>query len=123
MAAIVQFVIWLGTFLWSFWPFRKRQLRQDRFKGVAFVEQSHDPTKELHASKLVVIGKSSKPKWLRFRCPCGCGDVIALNLMTSHFPHWSVEIHDDGTLTAHPSVDAKTCGSHFWIRHNLIEWV
>jgi hypothetical protein len=43
--------------------------------------------------------------------------------MRSHSPHWVCEQHDDGTLTVHPSVDATTCGSHFWIRRSVIHWV
>jgi hypothetical protein len=82
-----------------------------------------DPARDLAAKRLVLIGTKDKPKWLRFKCPCGCGDVIALNLMTSHYPRWTVERHKDSTLTVHPSVDAKTCGSHFWIRHSHIDWV
>ena len=47
----------------------------------------------------------------------------ALNLMASHHPHWTTDLHDDGTLTVHPSVDATSCGSHFWIRRSQIDWV
>jgi Family of unknown function (DUF6527) len=101
-----------------------RQRRRRRvFAGVACLDSSVDPASELAAGKLVLVGPTAKPKWLRMACPCGCGEIIALNLMTSHYPRWSAQIHEDGTLTAAPSVDSEKCGSHFWIRHNNIQWV
>ena len=123
MSIIARLFLWIWSFLRSPWRWRRAPKRRDRFRGLAFLQSSEDPTAELDAVKLVLIGPPTKPKWLRFRCPCGCGDVIALNLMTSHYPHWTVEFHRDSTLTAHPSIDAKTCGSHFWIRRSAIHWV
>lgn len=87
------------------------------------VKLLHDPSRGLKAGKIVVVGPENRPKWLRFDCPCGCGEVIALNLMTSHTPHWKVEVHEDGTLTVLPSIDSMRCNSHFWIRRSHIEWV
>jgi len=74
------------------------------------------------AGHLVVIADGARLKWLRFRCPCGCGDTIALNLMRSHSPHWDIEEHGDGTLSVRPSVDATSCGSHFWLRRSHVAW-
>ena len=72
---------------------------------------------------LVLAGSPERPKWLRFDCPCRCGEVLALNLMASHSPRWAAESHEDGTLSVRPSVDATRCGSHFWIRRSRIDWV
>jgi hypothetical protein len=114
---------WFFRVLAWIWQRCRWRKRRRAFKGVIQLDSSVDPASEMAAGKLVLIGPGEKPKWLRFKCPCGCGDVIALNLMVSHYPRWSVEIHKDGTLTAMPSVDAKTCGSHFWIRRNKVDWV
>src|SRR5271157_3260487 len=114
---------WLFRFFDSIRQWWRRRKRRKTFAGVVQLESSVDPGPELKAKKLVLIGPREKPKWLRFECPCGCGDVIALNLMASHYPRWSVEIYEDGTLSAMPSVDDRKCGSHFWIRRNKINWV
>lgn len=111
---------WLFDLIRRWW--RRRKPRK-AFAGAVQLESSVDPGPHLKAGKLVLVGPKEKPKWLRFQCPCGCGDVIALNLMASHYPRWTVEIHEDGTLSAMPSIDATTCGSHFWIRRNQIRWV
>jgi hypothetical protein len=114
---------------WFSWIFdairrwRRRRKRRRAFDGVVRLESSVDPASALVAGNLVLIGPKDKPKWLRFRCPCGCGGVIALNLMATHYPRWAVRIYTDGTLTVMPSVDAETCGSHFWIRRSQIKWV
>jgi hypothetical protein len=101
----------------------KRQRRFHSFEGVTFCESDMDPTSALHARQLVLVGSPEKPKWLRFACPCRCGEVIALNLMNNYQPHWSVTINVDKTLNLSPSIDATSCRSHFWIRKNRIEWV
>lgn len=110
--------------LWSqFRAWWRRIRRRDSFAGVQFIDQSANPCRAIRRHWLVLVGAAERPKWLRFACPCRCGEVIALNLMTSHHPHWAVQLHDDQTLTVQPSVDATRCGSHFWIRRSRIEWV
>ena len=101
----------------------KKLRRHRRFRGVTRLDSVADPGAALRARKLVLVGPEEKPKWLRFLCPCRCGDVIALNLMASSSPRWSVESYADGTLTIHPSVDATKCRSHFWVRRSRIDWV
>jgi hypothetical protein len=103
------------------WLFGAR--RRDRFASVVLMDATANASKELGQGKLVLVGSEEKQKWLRFECPCGCREILALNLMKSHTPHWTVTRHDDGTVSVHPSVDATTCGSHFWIRRNDIQWV
>jgi hypothetical protein len=56
-------------------------------------------------------------------CPCGCGDVIQLNLLKRASPCWSVVEHPDGTVSVMPSVwRKKGCRSHFFIRQGRVEW-
>lgn len=116
----IRWLLVLIAWVRSWWRCRRRRRA---FTGVCHIESGVDPATELMAWRLVLVGPAEKPKWLRLRCPCGCGDVIALNLMTSHKPRWEVEEHDGGTLTVYPSVDSRNCGAHFWIRGNKIHWV
>jgi hypothetical protein len=56
-------------------------------------------------------------------CPCGCKDVIELNLLTQARPSWKVQQHSDGTVSLAPSVwRQKGCGSHFFVRQGRIDW-
>lgn len=56
-------------------------------------------------------------------CPCGCGDVIQLNLLEAVRPYWRVRELPDGTISIEPSVwRRKGCRCHFFVRGGLIEW-
>lgn len=56
-------------------------------------------------------------------CPCGCKEVISLNLLKAARPCWGVHGHKDGTVSLHPSVwRQKGCRSHFFLRQGRIDW-
>jgi uncharacterized protein DUF6527 len=56
-------------------------------------------------------------------CPCGCGKILHMNLLTDERPCWRLTRHSDGTCTLHPSVwRRKDCGSHFWFRQGRVIW-
>ena len=56
-------------------------------------------------------------------CPCGCGEVIELNLLKQVRPCWSIKEHSDGLISLRPSVwRQKGCRSHFVVRHGRIDW-
>lgn len=93
------------------------------FRGTTIVASSDDDEQALSDNHMVVVRDRDRLKWLRFICPCGCGEMIALNLMKRYAPRWSIEHHSDGTLSVSPSVDSTTCGAHFWIRQSRVHWV
>lgn len=56
-------------------------------------------------------------------CPCGCRQVLHMNLLPDERPCWQVTEHTNGTVTLHPSVwRKKGCRSHFWLRGGKIHW-
>ena len=58
-----------------------------------------------------------------FSCPCGCGDILTLNLIPDVSPVWRVD-GDKGDFSIYPSVwRTNGCKSHFWIRNNNVRWV
>lgn len=101
------------------WPKRPRG-RRTSFTSVRTVAglTSISPA----ANQLVVVASGPTAKWLRFICPCGCRQLVALNLMRSHSPRWTMSIDSADRVTVHPSIDSTTCGAHFFIRSNRIEW-
>ncbi|WP_420865900.1 DUF6527 family protein [Alicyclobacillus hesperidum] len=66
----------------------------------------------------------TSPKWLKFSCPCGCGAIHSLPLMSNRRPHWQVTYENNGTISVYPSVDvaAPGCGAHFWIKRSKVVW-
>lgn len=57
-----------------------------------------------------------------FKCPCGCGDTIMLNLIQDCKPSW--EIHfDKKRFSIYPSIwRTKKCRSHFWLKNGKVVW-
>lgn len=97
--------------------------RFSQFKGIKNVDSHQNLSNYLRERKLVLIGSRNAPKWLEFVCPSGCGEIVSLNLMRSYRPSWSIKLNKDNTVTVFPSIVTTSCKSHFWIRHNNIEWV
>ena len=77
----------------------------------------------LEANKLYVAGENGYFWAAAMLCPCGCGDVIELNLLKRAQPCWSVKEHPDGSASLMPSVwRRKGCRSHFYLRNGRIDW-
>jgi len=56
-------------------------------------------------------------------CPCGCEEIIELNLLPQARPRWSFTEHKNGAITLEPSVWRRSgCRSHFILRDGLIHW-
>lgn len=90
---------------------------------VARFSESHPSLSSLAERDLVVVRSGSFTKWVCLRCPCGCGEKIALSLDKKRRPSWSVVVDWLGRPTVAPSVwQTKGCYSHFWIRKGAVEW-
>lgn len=77
----------------------------------------------LEPSAVYVAGEDAHMWAAAMLCPCGCGDVIELNLLKQVRPCWSVNEHVDGSVSLTPSVwRRKGCRSHFWVRRGRIVW-
>jgi hypothetical protein len=109
-----RFIAWIKS-LWR--SFRRR----DHISKVVQVESRADLPRNLGAA-LYIVGQT--PKWAVLKCPCGCGEVIDVNLMQARHPSWTLSFRD-GKVTLLPSlwVPEERCGSHFWIRDSKIDWV
>ncbi len=100
------------------------QRRRTAFLKVLYIDDTiEDIPGNLKEETLYVIHGSGKPKWVKFICPCGCGQEICLNLMKSYSPYWSIKKETDGSMTVSPSVNIiEGCKSHFFIKSNKIDW-
>ena len=122
MNRIAAFFVWLWavvTFvlrrLASLLPWRKPKL----FRGVR-VEELPD---KLEPLKIYLAGEGDDLWAAALICPCGCGEVIELNLLKKARPCWSVREYSDGTVSLKPSIwRQKGCRSHFIVRAGRIDW-
>lgn len=72
---------------------------------------------------LYVITEDGEPWSAAMLCPCGCGEVLHMNLLTDERPVWRLILHDNGSSTLHPSVNRiKGCHAHFWFRNGRVYW-
>lgn len=61
-----------------------------------------------------VIIKRGQPRWMMLKCPCGCGEVIPINLDRRAGKAWRYYEGEGRGVTLFPSVWRDTgCESHF----------
>lgn len=108
---------WLTTFwAWLTRPFR----RKPRPWGSVVVD---DIPEAARPGVVYLVGEGGHLWFAAFVCPCGCGELVQLNLLPDARPRWSAERHPDGTVTIAPSVwRVAGCRSHFFLRRGRVEW-
>jgi len=100
--------------------------QKDRFRTVIIVESGK--TIEIPSKTLVLINKGNTFTWVRYICPCGCGELISLSLSSVISPYWSMAISQENIkrpkITIRPSVYMRNtkCCSHYFITENKVIW-
>lgn len=87
----------------------------------AIVNARSDANDRLRVRGDAVLVQRDTPRWLIMKCPCGCNDIIPINLDERSGPAW--EFYDEPTngLSVFPSVWRDTgCKSHFIIWYGRI---
>lgn len=73
--------------------------------------------------QFVEVVYKNVPRWVLFRCPCGCGEMISLSLQKEHNPSWKLRTDALNHPTLWPSIwRNKGCMSHFWVKNGRIHW-
>ena len=95
-----------------------------RRKSRILYERVEEFPDRLEPATLYVAGEEPYAWAAAMLCPCGCGDIIELNLLEQTRPSWSVQQNSDGSVTVRPSVwRTKGCRSHFFVRNDRVHWV
>lgn len=70
-----------------------------------------------------IIGDEGFEWLLAFKCPCGCNEVIQLNMLKEAKPCWRVKCFENKSVTIIPSINRiRNCRSHFTITKGKIDW-
>ena len=108
---IVELWLWLLTWL---------GLRTPTYRA----EHVIDVPDRHRAERLYVAGEDGYAWSATMLCPCGCGKVLEMNLLSDAQPCWTFTESAEGLATLHPSVLLKTdCGAHFWLQKGKVRWV
>jgi hypothetical protein len=69
---------------------------------------------EIEENIVYIIGENGYHWLAAFRCPCGCNDIIQLNLLPEAFPHWEIVSYKKKSISIIPSIERiNGCKSHF----------
>lgn len=73
---------------------------------------------------IYIVGGKEHPWLIAFNCPCGCNNLIQLNLLKDADPCWKYKVTKKKKINISPSVWRNTgCKSHFFIHKSKIDWV
>lgn len=72
---------------------------------------------------LYVLTESGAPWQAALVCPCGCKEVLELNLLPDERPRWRYGVDSKGFASVEPSINRRIgCRSHFFLRSGRIVW-
>ena len=100
---------------------KRHRVKQISFKGV---KSTHgDALDYLKSPGDLVIVERGLPRALVFSCPCGCGDVVTINLDKRVGKAWHL-YRRRNRVTLYPSVwRDSSCESHFVLWSDRVLWV
>ena len=104
-------------FNWILSIFRKKE---KSFRLMIVSELPKEPNE--HILYLEGNLKENNYWYALLKCPCGCGDIIMLNLMADAKPSWVVA-YKNKSPSVFPSIwRTKNCKSHFWLTEGKVVW-
>jgi len=87
-------------------------------------EYVSDIPKNPEPYKVYILGGAKNPFLAVIQCPCGCKELLHMNLLISRDPCWKLFVEDDSSITFKPSLWKKTgCRSHFHLINGMVRWV
>jgi len=121
-SAISRCIQWVGT------STKKRHKNSDvaaaetRYTAIVSGGRRAARERAKEGNVLAVVGTAANPKWALVKCPCGCNQILELNLMRRHYPRWRLTILPNGGFALAPSVHSLACGAHFWFVDGRVFW-
>jgi hypothetical protein len=97
----------------------KFSYRDVRYSQIVRAHDQAEAKQQLKAGVLVLVIPNERPKSLKFLCPCGCGEIVSVNLMPGNERAWTLDIKPKRGISLWPSVWLTSgCQSHFILRNN-----
>ena len=107
----------------SLWNYFFHRLSFAALYRAIHVEDDTQLPKHISTHIVYIIGVPGNEWLAKMVCPCGCCEILFLNLLQDESPSWKWHIDTNGTVTLSPSVWRQIgCKSHFILRNGLIKW-
>ena len=78
--------------------------KQVKYHQVSRVMDQASAIEQMTADTIFLIMPAEVPKSLKFRCPCGCGELLTINLMRNGAKAWQVSFEQGKGFSLWPSV-------------------
>ena len=100
---------------------RLRWWRQ--WKADIYRQSTADVPDLIRRRHAVIVGSTTRDKWLVFECPCRRGHQVMVNLDPGNFPRWRLISRIPLTLT--PSIDERSHVGHchYVVGNGKIHWI
>ena len=124
MKKVIQIVRWLGR-LWRSWMGAEPTAAESELEKPPYTfGYAEELPEKILSDQIYIIQDGLIPELLAFKCPCGCGVTIFLNLLPDTRPLWTYVISNETSISISPSIWRTTgCKSHFFVNDNAIKWV
>lgn len=100
----------------KYWGYLRWRIKSDVTYSVDFVQ---DLPESVSSNTIYVVGEKPFYWQIALRCPCGCRELIQLNLIKKSYPQWEFSVNSNNRITIYPSIwRTRGCESHFIIRNN-----
>lgn len=107
----------------TFWKTIRTWLRQKIRPKFTTTFVYEDLPDKLEQKVLYVVLEDDIQWSVAMVCPCGCGEILHMNLLPDERPVWNVIHQKDNSSTLSPSIHRKKgCCSHFWYREGKVYW-
>lgn len=78
---------------------------------------------EIEDNKIYIVGENGYEWQGAFNCPCGCGDLIQLNLLEGGENIWRIASRNSKKISITPSINRTMgCKSHFTVTNGKVRW-
>lgn len=78
---------------------------------------------EIKDNKIYIVGDNGYEWLAAFKCPCGCGDLVQLNLLEKGEHVWRIVRRRPQKISITPSIDRTIgCKSHFTVTNGAVIW-
>lgn len=109
---------------WALLTFLKRRVSKWFHPPYRTIEVDGGLPPELKKNALYIVAEDGFEEQAAMLCPCGCAQVLHMNLLPDERPVWRVSRNGDGSASLRPSIwRKKGCRSHFWFRDGQVIWV